>query len=100
MGLKYSKLQRLLQGKFSFVEASSHSDDHNWYELEISDRLTVRTKVSHGSGELGNRLEGKIARQLKVRTGFFREMVTCTKDAGEYRSQVLSDPYPPFEHEL
>ena len=100
MGLKYSELQRLLQAKFSFVVARSHSVDHHWYELKISDGPTIRTKVSHGKGELGKVLEGRIAKQMRVRTPFFREMMSCTKDSDQYLSQVLNDPYPPFEHGL
>lgn len=100
MGLKYRQLERLLRDKFSFVRDEDHAVDHKYYVLEISDGPTIRTKVSHGSGELSKGLEGKIAKQLRVRTPFFREMVSCTKDSDQYRSQVLSDPYPPFEYGL
>ena len=98
MGLKYRKLEKLLRNKFCFVRAKHHAVDHKWYELEISDGPTIRTKVSHGSGELGEYLEGKIAKQLRVRTPFFREMMSFRKDFDDYCSKVLNDPYSPFHH--
>lgn len=96
MVLKTRELRSLLENKFGFRRAEGHSSDHVWYELELSGLPTILTKVSHGSREIGRKLEGKIARQLRVRKPFFRGMVNCTNDLDDYGRQVREDPYPPF----
>lgn len=95
MPLKIRKFEQILQGKFGFVPAKHRSDDHRWYEKTIPGCL-LATYVSHGDKELSSNLEGKIARQLRVRKLFFQEMFTCEQDANAYHKQLQEDPYPPF----
>lgn len=83
--------------KFKFKEASAHSPDHRWYELRLEGLPVILTKISHSKGEIGSNLEGKIARQLRVKKGFFQEMIGCTKNLEAYQAQVRDDPVPPWD---
>jgi hypothetical protein len=95
MTINNRHFERLLRGKFRFAEATHHEVGHKWFELEISDKLTIRTRVSHGSGDIHRKLEKAIAQQLRVRTSFFREMMSCCRDYDDYCSTVLSESVPP-----
>jgi hypothetical protein len=95
--LKPRELEKTLQGKFDFSPAPNRSSDHRWYELTLPGLPTIATKVSHSRKEIGRNLEGKIARQLRVRKKFFQEMVACTQSQQDYYQQVRTDPYPPFD---
>ena len=97
MPLKTKDLESKLVHKFGFIKAKSHSDDHRWYQISVPGCPPIATKVSHGIGDLSPKLEGMIARQLRVKTSFLREMVGCTKSAEEYERQVQTDPSPPFD---
>jgi hypothetical protein len=48
--------------------------------------------------EIDDRLWGKIARQLRVRGKYLREMIDCTKSREDYYKQVTDEPYPPWTH--
>lgn len=91
------EISRCLQSKFDFAPAKNRSPDHQWYELHLPGLPTILTKLSHGKKDIGAKLEGKIARQLRVRTQFFRKMIDCTRSREDYYQQVRTDPYPPWE---
>lgn len=94
---KSREIEELLQNKFGFQQDESHSVDHRWYTLQFDDLPAITTKFSHGPRkDIRKWLEGKIAKDLHVRTQFFREMVGCTKDTNDYHQQLRDDPYPPF----
>jgi len=95
--MKTADVQRLLIRKFGFSEAPTRSDDHIWYELHIPGLPVIATKVSHGEREIHAKLEGKMARQLRVHAPFFRRMIECTRSREEYIQQIEGDPYPPFD---
>ena len=86
-----------LQNKFGFSRARSHSSDHRWYELKLPGLPTILTKVSRSTKDIGDKLEGKIARQLRVRKPFFAGMIDCTKSRADYEHQIRSDPFPPLD---
>ena len=90
-------LEAILQRKFGFKVAKDHSPDHRWYELRLPDLPPIRTKVSHSRGDIGSVIEGKIARQLRVRAPYFRGMVSCTNSKDDYYKQVQDDPFPPWD---
>lgn len=96
MPIKVRDFESKLQGKFGFSPSNVRSDDHRWYELKIPGLPLITTKVSHGTKELSSKLEGFIARQLRVRKAFFLGMIKCTNDSEAYQAQVREDPYPPF----
>ena len=98
MPYKPREIESTLQRKFGFSPAEEHASDHKWYELCLPDLPPILTKVSHNRKEVGRELAGKIAKQLRVRAGFFREMMDCTRSRDDYYSQVSEDPYPPWEH--
>jgi hypothetical protein len=97
MPYKPSKIEHALQGKFDFTLSDRHSPDHRWYELSLPGLPIIATRVSHSKKEIGPKLEGKIARQLRVPTQFFREMIDCTKNREDYYTQVREAPYPPWD---
>jgi len=92
------QIESKLQSKFGFSPASARgrSKDHRWYELRLPGLPTIRTKLSHSKKDVGDKLEGKISRQLRVRRPFYERMMSCTKGREDYYEQVKKDPYPPF----
>jgi hypothetical protein len=97
MPIKPGEFERQLKHKFGFVPAKDHSVDHIWLKLELIGLPTIFTKLSHSGDELRDKLIGKIARQLRVRGPFLREMIGCTKSRDEYYRQVRQEPVPPFD---
>lgn len=98
MPLRPRELENILTNKFHFEPAQGHSSDHRWYELKLPNLPTILTKVSHSRQEIGSNLEGKIARQIRVRKNYYRGMISCTNDCEDYYRQVRTDPYPPWDH--
>jgi predicted RNase H-like HicB family nuclease len=70
-------IETALQTKFGFVRAAAHSSDHHGYELRLPGLPLILTKVSHSKQDIGPKLEGKIARQLRVRKPYFDGMIEC-----------------------
>jgi len=97
MPMNTADVQHQLVRKFGFSESPTRSDDHIWYELRIPGLPVIATKVSHGEREISSKLEGKMARQLRVHAPYFRRMIECTRSRDEYLQQVQTDPYPPFD---
>lgn len=98
MPLKSKDLESKLIHKFGFSRAKSRSDDHRWYQLDVPGCPLIVTKISLGKGEeIKPKLEGMIARQLRVKVSFLREMIGCTKSLEDYEYQVQTDPFPPFD---
>ena len=95
MPIKTRELESKLQKKFGFSPSETHSKDHRWYELKIPGLPLILTKVSHGISEISSGLESRIARQLRVRTTFFRGMIECSNNSDSYQNQVSKNPYPP-----
>jgi hypothetical protein len=97
MPRKPRDVERILTGKFGFIEAKGHSSDHRWYELRLVGLPVILTKVSHSKSDIGPSLESKMARQLRVKKTFLGEMVDCTKDATDYERQIRAAPEPPWD---
>ena len=97
MPYKPKEVERKLRDKFAFSPAEGHSLDHRWFELQLLGLPVILTKVSHSRKEIGTNLERMIARQLRVRTRYFRGMINCTNTREDYYQQVREDPYPPFD---
>jgi hypothetical protein len=97
MPIKPNDLEGVLTNKLGFVPSRHHSSDHRWYELTLPDLPTIKTKVSHSRKPINPKIESMIARQLRVRLGFFKEVVACTKSREAYYEQVRENPQPPFE---
>ena len=45
-------------------------------------------------------IAGKMAKQLRVPSPFFREMIACTKSKHDYYDSVRTHPVPPWEHRI
>jgi hypothetical protein len=87
------EIEEILQQKFGFVPAKGHASDHRWYELQLPGVRTILTKVSHGRHEVGPKLEGQMARQLRVRGPYFQGMLSCTHGRDAYYQQVRDHPF-------
>lgn len=93
MSIRNRDFEDLLQTKFGFVDANKASD-HRWYVLKLDGLPPILTKASHGKGIIAGNLENTIAKQLRVRTPFFREMMGCTKSREDYYQQIRHAPFP------
>lgn len=97
MPRKPREIASKLTGNFDFIEAESHSGDHRWYQLRLDGLPAILTKLSRNREDIGPKLEGKIARQLRVSKSFFDGMMDCSYDRADYERQVRDDPVPPFD---
>jgi hypothetical protein len=97
MPYKPREIENRLQNKFGFTPAREHSSDHHWYELRLPGLPPILTKVSHQKADVGKAVESQMARQLRVRTPYFRGMMDCTRTREDYYQQVQDDPFPPFD---
>ena len=96
MPLTPREISSQLQHKFGFTEATGHSEDHRYYELNLPDLPTIWTKVSHNNKDVGASVESKMARQLHVPRAFFNQMIRCTRSRADYYTEVQTNPTPPF----
>ena len=65
--------------------------DHTFFHLWVSGKKTpIYTKVSHGEREIGDRLLGIMARQLKLTAKQFRELVECPLTAEQLVQHLRS----------
>jgi len=94
--LKPADLESTLQRKFGFAPAEHRSVDHRWFQLNLPNLPSVLTKISHSSKEIGPKLEGIIAKQLRVRQKVFKDMIGCTVNKEEYYEKLRTESYPPF----
>jgi len=97
MAIKIRDAERRIQNKFGFEPAAERSPDHRWYKLRLEGLPLISTYFSHSKGDLSPKLEGKIARQLRVTTAFFRDMIRCNRAAQDYERQVREAPVPPWD---
>jgi hypothetical protein len=96
MSISNRDFEALIQTKFGFVDAQKASD-HRWYVLKLEGLPPILTKASHGKTQITGGLESAIAKQMRVRTAFFREMMSCTKSREDYYQQIRRDPFPDWE---
>lgn len=86
--MPYSKklIDKRLTGKFGFDR--NEKGDHIRYALVIAG-MTVTTKLSHGSSkDIPAWLESEISKQLKVKKGYFRQMIDCSISQDEYYEEL------------
>ncbi len=59
--------------------------DHAFYHLFVDGKKTVvSTKISHGEKDIGDKLLGMMARQVRLTRKQFGELVDCPMSAEEY----------------
>jgi hypothetical protein len=97
MPKKARDVEHKLTDKFGFLESRRHSSDHKWYELQLDGLPLIATKISHSSRDIPPKIEGMIARQLRVHGPFFDGMIACKNNREAYYRKVRTDPYPPWE---
>jgi hypothetical protein len=96
MSIRNRDFEDLIQKKFGFAEDKKGAD-HRWYVLKLDGLPPIATKSSHGKTVISGSLESAIAKQLRVRTPFFRKMIGCTKSREDYYKQVHTDPFPDWD---
>lgn len=77
--------------KKGFVKVTDK--DHRYFRLYYEGKYTgIYTKTSHGSGykQLGDNLVSSMAKQLKLQTREFAELVDCTLSQAEYLALLAS----------
>lgn len=75
------EIETRLKSKFGFQSAKKK---HRWVELRLPDAPVVRTCISHARQTIGQDLEHKMARQIKVSVQYFRGMIDCTRTCEDY----------------
>lgn len=93
MSLNPRDVASQLEHKFGF---SRREGNHHFFSYEVAPEKWVITKVSHNRKPLSDGLVSKMARDLKVPTGFFRCMIQCTRSKADYELQVLTAPTSPW----
>jgi len=60
-------------------------NDHTFYHLIVNGKKTViSTKISHGEKEIGDKLLGMMARQVRLSRRDFLNLVDCPLTLDEY----------------
>lgn len=84
-------VERALEAK-GFRRSESH---HRYfvYYTEEGIKTPVRTKTSHGKGgaDIPHNLFSRMARQCKLRTADFRDLVDCSLSQAEYEATLTSN---------
>ena len=97
MPRKPREIEQKIRNKFAFPEARVHSGDHLWHELRLEGLPIIFTKVSHSKAEIGAKLEGMIARQLRVNRRYLDGTIDCSHSSDDYRFQVRTSSTRPFD---
>jgi predicted RNA binding protein YcfA (HicA-like mRNA interferase family) len=68
-----------------------HDGHHSFFVYYTSDnkRTGVRTKMSHGEKDIGNRLIGAMAKQCRLSKDDFRNLVECTLTREQYEAVLI-----------
>jgi hypothetical protein len=94
MAIERRELEKKLKGKFGFKHSKKLGADHIWYELEIANGRLITTKISHSNPKtIAGSLESCIARELRVRTSYLRDMIACKIGKEEYIPKVVTEPF-------
>ncbi len=90
------QILRTLRSKFKFTDVKGkHADIY--VKLDLPGVEPVVTKVSHPKSTrktVGKTLEGLMAKQLRVETPYFRDMIGCTRSQEEYYARLKSEQPP------
>jgi hypothetical protein len=93
---KMSEIEGLLRSKFEFEDSKSSSTNHTSLRLKILGVPVITVQIPRHKKDLRRGLEGRIARELYVRIGDFRDMMDCDCDKDQYYELLRTNPYPPF----
>lgn len=75
-----------LEDKFGFTVKQGKG--HEKYRLTVDGKYVAHTQVSRDGADLGNKLLGMLARQLRVTKGDLEQMVECSISKDEYIAKV------------
>lgn len=90
MAIETGDLVRTLRSKVGAEEDRQRR--HIWFKVRAGGIVVRTTMVSHGtSGQIGQPLLGKVARQLGLTAGQLEALVQCTLSAEEYSELITED---------
>ena len=91
--MRFKDVEAALSRKFNFV--CIRTKPHVQYELRLEGIQAVRTHVSHGNkADIGDKLLGRIARELRVKTLFLKGMVSCSNSRDDYYALLKQESQP------
>jgi hypothetical protein len=97
MPYKPSEIEKMLLNKLHMY---FEDRDHRWFRLDLDQLPPIRTKLSSHKEDIGSEIENRICKQLRIRKILFHELMDCTKQLDDYKQQVRTDPFPPFNIRL
>ena len=69
--------------------------DHRYftYHTTVGKKSPIFTKTSHGSGhkDVSDELISRMSKQVKLTSGKFRDLVSCTFSREDYEIQLVTD---------
>jgi hypothetical protein len=84
---KVSVISRALTQK-GFVEDDKR--DHKYYFFHFKEKKTqIYTKISHSARDVSSNLLSAMARQVRLTTPEFYQLVDCEMDAATYRESLV-----------
>lgn len=88
-----SDIARTLRRKFKFEDVKDKKKEI-YLRLELPGIEPVVTYVSHPKSSrttVGKKLEGKMARQLRVEVPYFKGMMQCTNSCDDYYHRLEAE---------
>lgn len=82
-------------GKFGFEEVPKSR--HDSYQLYYGEKRVAMTYMSRGHREIQDSILSKMAKQIGVNLGIFKEMIDCTIDRRGYLQRVYEREPNRFE---
>jgi len=71
---------------------SAETGHHVMYWFYVDGRKTsIRTRISHGASEIGNRLISCMVREMRISKADFLRFVNCEMSGDEYRTKMISE---------
>lgn len=83
------ELRSTFRGKCGAEEDSSR--DHVWYVFRVGHEAYATTKVSHGRGDISNRVAGRIARQIGLTQRELGDLVACRLSAANFHASLVAN---------
>ena len=86
--LKKQDLRRTFRGKCAADEVHK---DHIWYVFRVGGEVFARTKVSHGPGDVGKSIAGRIAHQIGLTQAQLHDLVACSYTSANFHANLAAN---------
>jgi len=81
------EVRRILVGKLGCEQRNT---DHLVFDLVVDGKVVAWTKISHGAKAIPDGLVAAMARQLKVRPGTFRGLISCNVQKDDFIRETIA----------